>query len=102
MHDSSTDVAIVGAGPYGLSQATHLRHRDVAFRVFGSPMHAWSSMSPGMYLKSLDFATTLSAPEPGHTFVDYCQKHGLSSAEPCEIARFAAYGVWAQKLLVPD
>ena len=56
MATSTVDVAIIGAGPYGLSLATHLRQRGVEHRIFGAPMHAWRSMSPGMYLKSLGFA----------------------------------------------
>jgi cation diffusion facilitator CzcD-associated flavoprotein CzcO len=35
------DVAIIGAGPYGLSIAAHLAERGVDFRIFGSPMHTW-------------------------------------------------------------
>ena len=35
------DVAIVGAGPYGLSIAAHLRARDIPFRIFGQPMLSW-------------------------------------------------------------
>ena len=34
-----TDVAIVGAGPYGLSIAAHLGEFGIEFRVFGDPMH---------------------------------------------------------------
>ena len=35
------DVAIVGAGPYGLSLAAHLRAAGVNYRQFGLPMHLW-------------------------------------------------------------
>lgn len=102
MQDSSIDVAIIGAGPYGLSLAPYLRHCGVGFRIFGSPMRAWRDMAAGICLKSLDFATTIYAPERGYTFVDYCRAQGLSSREPCEIAKFADYGVWAQQRLVPE
>ena len=45
--------AIIGAGPYGLSIATHLRARGVDFRIFGQPMQAWQDQMPaGMLLKS--------------------------------------------------
>jgi FAD-dependent urate hydroxylase len=47
------DVAIIGAGPYGLSLAAHLKHLGVEHQVFGTPMSFWSnSMPPGMELKS--------------------------------------------------
>ena len=32
-----TDVAIIGAGPYGLSIAAHLRESKLRFRIFGTP-----------------------------------------------------------------
>jgi FAD-dependent urate hydroxylase len=47
------DVAIIGAGPYGLSLAAHLKHLGVEHQVFGTPMNFWrNSMPPGMELKS--------------------------------------------------
>src|SRR6185312_16558536 len=35
------EVAIIGAGPYGLSLAAHLAASKVSFRVFGRPMELW-------------------------------------------------------------
>ena len=47
----STDVAIVGAGPYGLSLAAHLSAAGVSYRHFGVPMNLWRTAMPrGMYL----------------------------------------------------
>ena len=34
-------VAVIGAGPFGVSTAAYLRSRGVEFRIFGSPMHRW-------------------------------------------------------------
>lgn len=100
--DAATDVAIVGAGPYGLSLAAQLRVRGVPFRIFGQPMRAWLDMSPGMYLKSFARAVSIWAPERGYRFVEWCRDRGIDSGEPCEIALFARYGLWAQERLVPD
>src|ERR1700722_1558411 len=59
----SIDVAILGAGPYGLSVASHLRARGIDFRIFGRPMQSWRAHMPiGMHLKSEGFATNLSDP----------------------------------------
>ena len=45
------DVAIIGAGPYGLSLAAHLKAAGVDFRIFGSPMEFWLQHMPkGMHL----------------------------------------------------
>jgi 2-polyprenyl-6-methoxyphenol hydroxylase-like FAD-dependent oxidoreductase len=49
----ATEVAIVGAGPYGLSVAAHLHRHGRPFRIFGTPMRSWrANMPAGMFLKS--------------------------------------------------
>jgi cation diffusion facilitator CzcD-associated flavoprotein CzcO len=70
---STVDIAIIGAGPYGLSLAAHLRRRRQSVRIFGSPMHAWSNHMPqGMHLKSEGFASNLYDPEGKFTLEAYC------------------------------
>lgn len=101
MDGSTTEVAIIGAGPYGLSLAIHLRARGVAHRIFGPPLDAWRSMSPGMYLKSLGFATSIATPDRQNTLPQYCRARGLEDYEPIEIATYAEYGMWVQQHLVP-
>src|SRR3981081_1731320 len=51
---ATCDVAIVGAGPYGLSAAAHLRAANgLDIRVFGEPMSFWERHMPtGMLLRS--------------------------------------------------
>ena len=62
------DVAIIGAGPYGLSLAAHLSAAGLSYRHFGVPMRLWRGAMPkGMYLKSQGFASNLSDPEGTHT-----------------------------------
>jgi FAD-dependent urate hydroxylase len=54
------EVVIVGAGPYGLSIAAHLRALGIGFRIFGDPMHTWREQMPeGMMLKSEGFASNI-------------------------------------------
>ena len=51
-------IAIVGAGPYGLSLAAHLGARGADFQIFGEPMSFWQANMPkGMHLKSDGFAS---------------------------------------------
>lgn len=100
--DSATDVAIVGAGPYGLSLSTHLSHRNVQHRVFGYPMQTWRGMFPTMGLKSPDFGTNIATPEPGTTFIEYGRSRGEDMREPVSIALFAQYGQWLQKQFIPQ
>ena len=48
-----TDIAIIGAGPYGLALAMHLLRVQMEVRVFGTPMSFWRSMPMGMLLRLL-------------------------------------------------
>src|SRR5262245_59751023 len=95
-------IAIIGAGPYGLSIAAHLRGRGVDFRIFGSPMGYWLDMPEAMALKSEAFETNISAPAPGYGFVEYRRKRGLSTEQPIDAGDFNEYALWAQRSLVPD
>jgi hypothetical protein len=97
-------VAIIGAGPYGLSLAAHLAARNIEHRIFGRPMKFWSGIAEvggERYLKSYCFGTNISAPTPGHTFADYNRPRGLETFEPCSMENFTAYGHWFQQSLVP-
>jgi FAD-dependent urate hydroxylase len=99
------EVAIVGAGPYGLSVAAHLRAAKVPFRIFGSPMSLWRSMPRGMILKSQGFASNLSSPQDGHTLEDYCTATSLPymrSGLPIPRDTFLGYGEWFWREHVPE
>jgi FAD-dependent urate hydroxylase len=98
----ATDVAIIGAGPYGLSLAAHLRARGVKYRIFGEAMRFWLNMPVGVNLKSLAFATNIYVPKRGYSFPDWCRQHGLEDFEPCTMQSFSAYGLEIQKRFVPD
>jgi thioredoxin reductase len=100
------DVAIIGAGPYGLSIAAHLRARGVDFRIFGSPMQTWLKHMPkGMHLKSEGFASSLYDPDSTFTLADYCRELGLPYADigtPVSLDTFTAYGLEFQERFVPE
>lgn len=79
---SVTEVVVIGAGPYGLSVAAHLRAANVPFRIFGKPMHLWAQHMPkGLTLKSDGFASNLSAPGNPFTLRDYCHDTGQPYAD---------------------
>jgi Pyridine nucleotide-disulphide oxidoreductase len=100
------DVAIIGAGPYGLSIAAHLKAHGVNFRIFGYPMHTWLEHMPrGMRLKSEGFASSLYDPDRVFTLEAYCKEKGLPYAKiglPVPLDVFTAYGLEFQKRFVPE
>jgi thioredoxin reductase len=100
------DVAIVGAGPYGLSLGAHLRAAGVPFRHFGMPMQLWRDHMPaGMFLKSQGFASNLSDPARRHTLRAFCASTGRDYADygrPVPLETFVAYGEWFQRAEVPN
>jgi FAD-dependent urate hydroxylase len=96
------EVAVVGAGPYGLSIAAHLKDRGASVRVFGPPMAFWRAMPATLNLKSFAFATNIAVPRPRFSFVEYCRARGLPDLEPNTMESFAEYGLWVQKTLIPD
>ncbi|MFI8072899.1 FAD-dependent oxidoreductase [Streptomyces sp. NPDC086033] len=100
-------VAVIGAGPFGLSTAAHLRARGIPVRVFGDPMVSWRDHMPaGMLLKSTPAASSLDAPQHGHTLVDYCDAAGIprlvTDEDIVPVETFIAYGQWFQQKLVPE
>ena len=97
---------VVGAGPYGLSVAAHLKGLGVPVRVFGEPMGSWRHQMPaGMLLKSHAEASNLSAPKGGHLLSDYCRDVGIepfTDERPVPVETFISYGLWFADRLVPD
>jgi cation diffusion facilitator CzcD-associated flavoprotein CzcO len=100
-------VVVVGAGPYGVSAAAHLRARGAPVRIFGTPMQAWRKHMPkGMVLKSTPTASSISAPERGYTLPDFCIETGEERLETdfqtVPIETFVRYGMWFTERFVPD
>jgi FAD-dependent urate hydroxylase len=100
---SDVDVAIIGAGPYGLSLAAHLNAAGVSYRHFGLPMRLWRGAMPkGMFLKSQGFASNLSDPKRTYTLEAFCQatNHPYKSyGWPVPLESFVNYGHWFQSEL---
>ncbi len=100
------EVAIVGAGPYGLSIAAHLRSHSVPFRIFGPPMETWISHMPnGMCLKSDGFASDLYDPDRSFTLKAFCNERGIPYKDmglPVRLETFTTYGVAFSERMVPE
>jgi cation diffusion facilitator CzcD-associated flavoprotein CzcO len=97
-------VAIVGAGPYGLATATHLRATErLHVRVFGQPMSFWERQMPkGMLLRSPWDGSTISDPYGEYTLDRYCAQSEEPFSSPVPLPRFVDYGHWFQRNAVPD
>jgi thioredoxin reductase len=101
----TTEVAIIGAGPYGLSLAATLRARGVEHRIFGTPMHTWRAHMPdGMKLKSEGFASSLYDGTGDLSLGNYCREKRLNYQDtglPVTLDLFRTYGVAFQQRKVP-
>lgn len=102
----SVPIVIIGAGPYGLSIAAHLRQLNVPYRIFGKPLDTWTSHMPkGMDLKSDGFASNLIDLEGKGTLAHYCSSHSLDyhpTELPVSLELFNAYASDFQRRFVPD
>ncbi len=97
------DVVVVGAGPYGLSAAAHLRKRGLKVAIFGKPLQLWSEYMPkGMLLRSYWWATNLSDPEKHFDLEEYFRETHQQPIDPLPSEEFIRYGLWFQKRVVPD
>jgi FAD-dependent urate hydroxylase len=100
--DNSCDVAIIGAGPYGLAAAAHLRALDIAVRVFGEPMSFWrNNMPAGMKLRSPWIATHIAEPRGRYRLDDYFGEMGWSRPDLLPVEKFIDYGTWFQRHVAP-
>jgi cation diffusion facilitator CzcD-associated flavoprotein CzcO len=100
---NSCEVAVIGAGPYGLSVAAHLDHAGLATRVFGEPMGFWRRHMPkGMMLRSPWHGTHISSPDSSHSLDVYAIEHDVDDGKLLPLESFVDYGEWFQKHAVPQ
>ena len=100
---SGDTVVVVGAGPYGLSAASHLNANGVKIRVFGETMSFWEGHMPeGMCLRSPWQASHLSDPAGSLTIDAFQTATDVSVSRPVPIKSFVAYGHWFQSQAVPN
>jgi cation diffusion facilitator CzcD-associated flavoprotein CzcO len=108
---TTCDVTIIGAGPYGLSAAAHLRKvKGLEVRVLGEPMSFWERNMPvGMFLRSNWTATQIADPHRSLTLEAFQVATDMhlpagsgTSARPVPLDSFVQYGQWYQRQAVPD
>ncbi|WP_428934618.1 NAD(P)-binding domain-containing protein [Streptomyces sp. ACT015] len=99
------DLLVVGAGPYGLSIASHAVTAGLDVRVLGRPMASWRDHMPrGMFLKSEPWASNLSDPGGRLSLAAYCAGRGTEArhGHPIPVETFAEYGLWFARNAVPE
>jgi hypothetical protein len=102
----NTEIAIIGAGPYGLALGAHLRAAGADFRIFGYPMDLWRNHMPeGMLLKSDGFASNLYDPNGDYPLAKYCRENSIEYSDdriPVRLDTFVNYGLAFKNRLVPN
>jgi cation diffusion facilitator CzcD-associated flavoprotein CzcO len=100
---NACEVAVIGAGPYGLSVAAHLRHAGLTTKVFGEPMSFWRHHMPkGMRLRSPWRATRMSDPAEKFSLDAFAAAQRADPTAPLMLENFVAYGDWFCSRAVGD
>jgi len=93
---------IIGAGPYGLSAASHLNAQKIPTQIFGKPMEFWRNMPPRMFLKSSWSSISLGDPGNKYSLNHFSKIHNIPKQEPVPLQIFLSYTEWFQQQTVPD
>jgi thioredoxin reductase len=93
---------VIGAGPYGLSVAAHLKARGVQTQVIGKTMELWKNMPAGLCLKSIWSASSISDPEGRYSIDRYIETTNTPRQDPIPLSLFLNYALWFQRQNVPD
>jgi thioredoxin reductase len=99
---TDVDVAVLGAGPHGLSATMHLRRAGVEVATVGDPMSFWRTMPKGMLLRSNWTATCIAEPQGVVTLDAYASATGRQVTRPVPLGDFIDYGTWVQEQITPD
>src|SRR5262249_35240323 len=93
---------IIGAGPYGLAVAAHLKGRGIEPLIWGKPMEFGGNMPATMHLKSSLSAISISDPSRRYTVYRYLDSLGIPRQEPVPLQLFLDYAQWFQRQVALD
>jgi hypothetical protein len=97
------EIAVIGAGPYGLAAAAHLRRTGAEVVVFGRAMEFWEKMPRHMLLRSAWEASHIADPDGTLRLDDYQgATTGARLARPVPLDGYVEYGRWFQRQAARD
>ena len=102
LREVDCDVAVIGAGPHGLSTAIRLRRAGIDAKIFGDPMSFWRDMPKGMLLRSNWSASHILEPRGEYSLAAFKSDRNRDFQQPVPLDQFIAYGEWIQHRALPD
>lgn len=103
MSSRDAQVAVIGAGPYGLACTRFLRAAGVDVVTFGETMRFWQERMPeGMILRSRRRSSHIADPDGALSIDAFDAEHDHAHSDPVPLSEFERYGEWYQQRAVPD
>lgn len=85
------DVAVIGAGPAGLSVAAHATQAGFSVAVYGQPMSFWKRSIVPLPLRSQPGGTSIDTPRQGYRYSDFAESNRMSQLSYVPFHAFLAY-----------
>ncbi|QFT88168.1 Thioredoxin reductase [Bacillus sp. THAF10] len=92
------DVIIIGAGPFGISLASHVVSHELSYKLFGYPMDFWKNQMPqDMFIRTPHEFVSLSDAKDEWTVQNFAKETGTELVTPLPRPVFVAYANWFAK-----
>ncbi len=97
------EVAVIGAGPYGLACSRFLKRAGVDVLTFGEKMSFWRERMPErMILRSRRRSSHIADPDGSLSLDAFAAEHGHPRLDPVPLTEFEKYGAWYGERAVPN
>lgn len=88
------DLAVIGAGPTGMSIAAHAESHGLDYAVIGESWAFWHRHMIPLPLRSPPTSTNIDTPRSGFQFLDFARQFKRPEAKRISFPEFAAYASW--------